>query len=1371
MTAKAFEQELLDQHIAGLSPAKRALLELKLRKHAANSPTRTSIPKRRHHSPAPLSFAQQRLWFLSQLEPDSPAYNMHVVRRLNGPLNVKAMDQALAEIVRRHESLRTRFEDVGGVPQQVIDEPGELELNLIDLSGRDEKERTAAARQIASEDAQRPFVLAQEWGMRAQLLRLGPTDHVLILTMHHIVSDGWSLGVLFEELQRLYEAYNRGEHQSPLPNLPLQYADFSVWQREWFETAQPELQLSYWKEQLASVTPMELPIAKPRPAAPSFRGEKQSLRLPAELSSRLHALANAEGATLFMVMFAAFQALLSRYTGQTDLCVGTPVANRNRAELEQLIGVFVNTLVLRTDLTGDPSFAELLQRVREVALAGYAHQDLPFEKLVEELQPERTLSRNPLFDTIFAMQNAPRSETKLNGLGWEPWGEGSKTTRVDLEVHVSEVGPQLVCTFVYATDLFEAESIDRLMGHYKQLLEAISTDPERRLSELPLLTSAERTQLSTWNETTTAYPKRCIQELFETQAEQQGSSLAVRCGEEQLSYAELNERANQLAHHLRARGVGPETLVGICLERSLEMVVGLLGIVKAGGAYLPLDANYPAERLAYMLHDAQPLLLLTHTKFLPQFSHVDLKVICLDVAADLLAREPSHNPSCETALENLAYVMYTSGSTGYPKGVSVMQRNVVRLVKENNYASLNANEVFLQFAPLTFDASTLEVWGPLLNGAQLVVFPPYAPTLEELGRTIEENNVSTLWLTAGLFHQLVDERPQSLTTVRQLLAGGDVLSVPHVEKALRFMNGNRLINGYGPTENTTFTCCHLIKSSGNRSIPIGRPLANTQVYVLDANYQPVPVGVPGELYVGGDGLARGYLNRPDQTAERFVPNVFSATPGARLYRTGDVGRYLPDGELEFIHRVDQQVKIRGFRIEPGEIENVLGQHPDVAECAVTALADHAGEKFLAAYVVVPEDRNLDVSDLRSYLRAKLPEYMMPAAFVFIDALPLTDNGKVDRSALPALDRPTLKSEEYVGPRTATERALTEIWTRALHLERVGVFDNFFELGGNSLTATRVMSRVCSMLNVELPLRALFESPTIADFAQVVEKTAEGESFVWPTVMKIQPLGTRRPIFFVAAPDINALGYIRLADHLGDDQPLYGLQSQKYLKTTTDEHGRPLLEFSQAVVEELAREYVKAMRGVQPHGPYALGGMCRGSHIAFEMATQLKAEGESVSLLAILDTWVMENTYSYLFYFDYYFQRSKWFLKLSARRKFDFVRDKLSRSIENVAARLRLREGHAATLPPVTAVYWPDSSFVPRIYDGRITVFRVANQPATRIRSHTLGWDSRSTDGVDVEIVPGGHQTLLREPHVKVLASRLTAILADIEARTSNHGSN
>ena len=1365
MSRKISQKELLHEHIAGLSPAKRALLELKLKQRAPNSTSHVSLPRRSQHSPAPLSFAQERLWFLTELDPNSPAYNISLVRRLSGALDVAALQRALSEIVRRHESLRTRFEDLGGVPQQVIDEAQDLSLKLVDLSGKEATERIAEAQRLAREEGQRPFALSRESGFRAQLLRLSDTEHILLLTMHHIVSDGWSLGVLFGELQTLYEAYTRNE-ASPLPELQIQYADFAVWQREWLEAAELQKQLSYWKEQLAGVVPVELPLDNPRPALTSFRGEKQSLRLSPELSRDLQALARAEGATLFMVMLATFQVLLSRYSGQTDICVGTPIANRNRAELEDLIGSFVNTLLLRTDLSGDPGFSELLRRVREVALAGYAHQDLPFEKLVDELHPERSLSRNPLFDVIFAVQNAPQVEARMGNMRLEPWGEGTKTTRMDLEVHVSEGAQGLVCTFVYATDLFEAETIARLISHYEQLLKAVVTDRHQRLSELPLLTSAERAQLLThWNETRSLYPEQSISELFEAQAEQHATAIAVECGDEKLTYAELNEQANQLAHHLREFGVGPEQLVAISIERSLDMLVGLLGIIKAGAAYLPLDPNYPAERLSYMLNDAQPTLLLTHTKLLSQLPQTDVQTVCLDADRDLIARRSTDNLRSETTLENLVYVMYTSGSTGYPKGVAVTQRNVVRLVKENNYAALDANEVFLQFAPLAFDASTLEVWGPLLNGARLIVFPPYTPTLEELGCTIEKNKISTLWLTAGLFHQLVDERPESLTGVRQLLAGGDVLSVPHVEKALRFMNGNRLINGYGPTENTTFTCCHLIKSGDSRSIPIGRPLANTQIYVLDRNYQPVPVGIPGELYVGGDGLARGYLNRPAQTAEKFIPNVFSSEPGTRLYSTGDLVRYLPNGELEFIRRVDQQVKIRGFRIEPAEIEHILEQHPGVADCVVTATPDAAGEKFLAAYVVAAAGLKPELSELRSFLHEKLPEYMMPDAFVFLEALPLTPNGKVDLQALPAPDKASLpKIGRFVEPRTATEKTLSYIWARTLDLERVGIFDNFFELGGNSLKATRVMSRVRSVLNVNLPLRALFESPTIAEFAQVVKKaqSSSSDSYVWPTVMKIQPLGTQRPLFFVAAPNVNALGYMALAHHLGEDRPLYGLQSQKYVNTKTDEYGRPLLEFSQAVVEELASEYVKAMREVQPHGPYMLGGMCRGAHIAFEMALQLKAQGETVSLLAILDTWVMGNAYSYWFYVDYYLHRVPWFFKLDTSEKRRFLKKKTDALLHKIAVRLKLRKDPNADLPRWDAVYWPGRSFVPKIYDGPITVFRVPKQSAIFIRSKTLAWDRHSNRDVQVEIVPGTHETILREPSVKILAARLTEIIAATE---------
>ena len=1066
------------------------------------------IPAASRAGELPLSFPQERVWFIEQLFPQNLAYNFQSTLRLKGALDVDMLERSLTEIVRRHEIYRTTFPSVDGHPVQVIHDSFSVSLPVIDVTSLPESEREAEAKRQIDREIRQPFSLTQLPLIRWVLIRIDAEDHILVHIEHHLVHDGWSFNVFLNELIKLYTAFASG--QAPqLPELPIQFADFAQWQRRWLSGEVAEKQLRYWRNKLQGSPPvLELPADRPRPAVQSFRGTSFRIELPLELCESLRAASRQHSVTLFMMLFGIFQILLERYTNQQEFVVGSGIANRRWPETETMIGMLVNTVALRADTSGDPAISELLHRVRETTIEAYANQDLPFELVVDSLQGQRDLSRNPLFQVMFNFHDASLVELKLPGLSLdlvEVVSNGS--AKFDLNVIVIPRSEQQVGSgsrraaegitviWEYNTDLFDASTIRKMADCYQLLLEQVAGNSERRISSLHLTSEAERAQLLHWNETGTAYPEKSIAELFEEQAEQQGTAVAVVCDGEELSYAELNRRANQLAHYLRAQGVGPETLVGICLERSLELAVGLLGILKAGGAYLPLDANYPAERLAYMLADARPSLLLTQSKFLSQLPRTDVKVICLNAYRELIEDESSDNPGGETALENLAYVMYTSGSTGYPKGVAVTQRNVVRLVKENNYASLTKREVFLQFAPLTFDASTLELWGALLNGARLVIFPPYAPTLEELGRTITEQKVSTLWLTAGLFHQLVDERPESLSGVRQLLAGGDVLSVLHVEKALQFMNGKRLINGYGPTENTTFTCCHQIKRSDTRSIPIGRPLANTQVYVLDRNYQPVPVGVVGELYVGGDGLARGYMRRPELTAEKFIPHLFSEKPGGRLYSTGDLVRYLPSGELEFIRRVDQQVKIRGFRLELGEIEAVLAQHRAVAECVVTATVDKAGEKFLAAYVVATGGEQLEAAELRSYLRAKLPEYMVPSSFVFLEALPLTANGKVNRQALPAAGHASAQEgERFVGPRTVTEKALSEIWARALHLEQVGVTENFFELGGNSLTATRVMSRVRARLNVELPLRALFESPTIAEFAQVIEKAEKSNNY-------------------------------------------------------------------------------------------------------------------------------------------------------------------------------------------------------------------------------------------------------------------------------------
>jgi amino acid adenylation domain-containing protein/non-ribosomal peptide synthase protein (TIGR01720 family) len=1040
-----------------------------------------------------LSFAQARLWFLEQLEPGSSAYNIPAAVRLTGSLDVAVLEQSLNEIVGRHEVLRTTFGMVSGEPRQVIAPVLALTLRWVDLRDLPEAQQKIQVERLATEEAQQPFDLAKGPLLRATLLQLGEAEHVLLLTMHHIVSDGWSMGVLIRELAALYEAFSTGK-PSPLPELPIQYADFAHWQRQWLQGEVLAAQLSYWQQQLTGAPALlELPTDRPRPGVQTFRGATQFLALPEPLSQKLKTLSQRSGVTLFMTLLAAFQTLLYRYTGQEDICIGSPIANRNRSETEELIGFFVNTLVLRTDMSENPSFQELLARVREVTLGAYAHQDLPFEQLVEALQPERNLSHQPLFQVMFALQNAPMPALELPSLTLSSLEIESGTAKFDLTLSMEDTEQGLVGSLEYNTDLFDAASISRMLGHFQTLLEGIVDNPDLHLSDLPLLTQPERQQLLVeWNDTQVNYPKDvCIHQLFEAQVDRTPEAVAVVFEDQQLTYGELNSCANQVAHHLRFLGVSPDDLVGICVERSVKMIVGLLGILKAGGAYVPLDPAYPSERLAFMLEDTQVSVLLTQESVVKKLPSHQAQIVCLDSNRETLTQQSEENPKSEVRPDHKAYVMYTSGSTGRPKGVSVIHRGVVRLVKQTNYASFSAEEVFLQLAPISFDASTFEIWGSLLNGARLVIMPPHTPSLQELGQALKQYQVTTLWLTAGLFHLMVDEQIEDLKGVRQLLAGGDVLSVGHVKKVLQEIKGLTLINGYGPTENTTFTCCYPITEPSlvGISVPIGRPIANTQVYLLDEYLQPVPVGVPGELYIGGDGLARGYLNRPDLNSERFIPNPFSDKNDDRLYKTGDRVRYLSDGNIEFLGRLDNQVKIRGFRIEPGEIEAVLGQHPAVQETVVMVREDIPGNKRLVAYVVTKKSPAPSMQELPHFLKQQLPEYMVPSAFVLLDALPLTANGKVDRLALPAPDttRPELAGT-YVAPRNSVEELLAGIWTEILRLEKVGIHDNFFELGGDSILSIQIVARA-NQAGLRLTPKQLFGHQTIAELATVAGTTS------------------------------------------------------------------------------------------------------------------------------------------------------------------------------------------------------------------------------------------------------------------------------------------
>ncbi|RYZ39080.1 MAG: amino acid adenylation domain-containing protein, partial [Myxococcaceae bacterium] len=1031
----------------------------------------------------PLSFAQQRLWFLDQLQPGSAFYNVPASVKLTGPLEPRALEWSFEELVRRHEALRTTFRAEGGTPVQVIAPEPVLAFAVVSLEEVPEADRDAEAKRWAEEEALRPFDLRKGPLLRATLLRLREQEHVLVLVMHHIVSDEWSMGILVREVAALYEALVQGQ-RSPLPELPLQYGDYAVWQHTWLKGEVLETQLAYWKQQLEGAPrALELPTDRPRPALQTFHGGLLETMWPAELWAAVKALGQKEGVTPFMVLLAALQAVLSRYAGQDDVSVGAPIAGRTREETEGLIGFFVNTLVLRTKLSPGLRFRELLARVREVTLGAYAHQDVPFEKLVEELRPERDLSRTPFFQVTLTLQNTPASEFRLRELTLKGMDSEERTSKFDLSLLVEEAPHGFAVAVNYNSDLYEAGTMHRLVEHLRVLLADAVAQPEKRLWELPLMGQEEQQRLAReWSGTAVEYPRDAsLPVLFEAQVLKTPDAVAVEYGTQRLTYAQLNLRANQLAHHLKGMGVGPEVRVGLCVERSLELVVSVLGILKAGGVYVPLDASYPLERLGWMKREAGVALLVAQEKLADEVASGGELVVCVDTEWGAIARQPESNPSASVGGGNLAYVMFTSGSTGQPKGVGVPHRAVSRLVLGADFAHFGPEEVWLQLAPISFDASTLEVWGALLHGSKLVVYPAGTPSLEELGRKLEEAGITSLWLTAALFEQMQARQPQALAKVKQVLAGGDVLPVGRVKE--RLATGGMLINGYGPTENTTFSSTHRMQSEEEvgTTVSIGRPIRNTTAYVLDGAKQPVPVGVPGELYVGGEGLAVGYVGRPELTAERFVPHPFG--DGERLYRTGDMVRWLSNGTLEFVGRTDTQVKVRGYRIELGEVETALAQSAGVREAVVVTRDDGAEGKRLVAYVTAEGGAELEAGALRSHMKQRLPEYMVPSAYVVLPALPLTPNGKVDRRALPAPDAEGTAPDRFIPPRTLTEQKLAAVFAGVLKVERVGLDGDFFELGGHSLLATQLVSRVREVFQVELPLRDIFEASTVEKLAQ------------------------------------------------------------------------------------------------------------------------------------------------------------------------------------------------------------------------------------------------------------------------------------------------
>ena len=1053
--------------VAGLSAQEKRELLKQLLQEKAN----------KAKAVAPLSYGQRALWFLYQLAPDSAAYNVTFAVRVRSPLDIPAMRRAFQALIARHAALRTTYAVQSGEPVQEVHGFQEAAFEEVNAAGWDEKtlvEQTAAS-------YQRPFDLERGPVTRLTLFTRSAADHVLQMVVHHIAVDGWSLGILIDELQALYVAETTGVLVLPPPTV--QYVDFVNWQRELLAGSEGERLRSYWLQKLSGELPtLNLPTDKPRPPLQTYQGATCDFNLSGKLTQQLRALAKAEHTTLYTVLLAAFQTLLHRYTGQDDILVGSPMVGRSRAEFQKAVGYFVSPVVLRANLAGNPTFKVFLAQMRQTVLEALSHQDYPFPLLVEQLRARRDPSRSPVFEAMFNLQKIERlgstadllrpggtgAPVTVGGLVVEPFVTRQEEGQFDLVLDALETDHSLLGVIKYNTDLFEAATIARLGGHFQTLLEGIAANPDQPLSDLPLLTEAERHQLlAAWNDTAADYPgDKCLHQLFESQVERTPDSVAVVFEDRSLTYRELSERATQLAGHLSGLGVKPGVLVGICVERSLDMMVGLLGILKAGGAYVPLDPAYPKERLAFMLADSGASALVTQQALLETFADHQAQVVCLDSDWPAIAQSPITNNKLLITPDNLAYVIYTSGSTGKPKGVQIQHRAVVNFLHSmRRQPGLTPEDVLLAVTTLSFDIAGLELFLPLITGARVVIASREAASDGvQLLETLTSSGATVMQATPVTWRLLLEAGWQAGSQLKAL-CGGEILPRDLAQKLLE--QGVELWNMYGPTETTIWSTLYRVKEATG-SIPVGRPIANTTLYLLDQNRQPVPVGVPGELYIGGDGLALGYLNRAELTAERFAPHPFSDKPGERLYRTGDLARYLPDGNIEILGRIDHQVKVRGFRIELGEIEAALAGHPAIKENVVVVREDTPGDKRLVAYVVAASEQKPAARELRRYLREQLPDYMAPSAFVTLTALPLTPNGKVDRKALPAPERErTATSTGATQVLTPTEALVVKVWQEALKVDQVSVYDNFFDLGGHSLLSVEVMTRLEKETGVKL----------------------------------------------------------------------------------------------------------------------------------------------------------------------------------------------------------------------------------------------------------------------------------------------------------------
>ncbi|WP_299411528.1 amino acid adenylation domain-containing protein [Acaryochloris sp. IP29b_bin.148] len=1405
----------LSESKASLSTAEKRALLAKLLRDKVNQENQTY----------PLSYNQKSLWYLYQSDTSSAAYNLAFSARICSDVDTFALERAFQCLIDRHAILRTTYATENGEAIQIVHKKQQVSFEKIDSSSWTFDQLN----QQVIESYRQPFDLKNGPVIRVNLFSSSAQDHILLVTIHHIAYDGWSHWLILNELKAFYLA-EVNNTPSTLPELSQQYSDYAGWQSNMLSGPEGEELWQYWQQQLAGNLPiLNLPTDYPRPTLLTYEGSSHLFKINKELTSKLKELAQSEGVTLYTLLVAAFQVLLYRYTGQEDILIGTPTLGRNQIEFSKTVGDFVNPIVIRGFLGNNPRFTDFLANVRTNVLNSLDHQDCPFPFLVERLRPDRDLSSSPIFQVLFnylkpqnigevtslLIPNDKITQIEWAGLKLESFHIEQQVGQFDLDLEIFETEDELISVFNYKTDLFVHSTITRLSENFQTLLTGIIADPCENIANLSLLPQQQKDKLLVeWNQTQTADAQQeCYHQLFERQALQTPDAIAVIHRDRQLTYQELNSRANQLAHYLRHRGIDTDQIVGICVERSLEMAIGFLGIFKAGGAYLPLDPKYPSERLAFMIEDSQAPIILTQKHLLETLPSHNAQVICLDEDWPLISEQSISPLSHTVSSENLAYIIYTSGSTGKPKGVMIPHKGLVNhnLAMAKQFG-LTENDRVLQFASISFDIAVEELFPTWLRGATIILRPEeILSSIPEFLKFVLQEQITILNFPTAFWHELVNGMQQLQLdlpqTVRLVVVGGEKASRAIYQTWVKRVGDRcRWLNTYGPTETSVTATAYepgieLESDSRMTEIPIGRPIDNVQIYVLDQQLQPVPIGVPGELHIGGAGVARGYLNRPALSDEKFIPHPFSHDSEAKLYKTGDLVYYRPDGNIMFLGRGDDQIKIRGFRIELGEIESALEQHPDIREAVILAHEDQPGDKRLVAYLAA-DPKQLSTKDIRRYLKERLPIYMVPSAFVMLEVLPLTPNGKVDRRSLPAPDFSRVEQEEtFVAPRSETEQQLAKIWCNVLRIKEIGIHDNFFDLGGNSLLAVSLFQEIEQKLSVSLPLSSLLQNPTIEQLAHTI--CQDEDSTIWSSLVPIHTNGTKPPLFCIHGGGFNVLIYHDLAKHLGSDYPVYGIQAQG-LDGSTVLHGS---------YEEMAADYIRHLQTVQPEGPYFLSGVSSGGVIALEMAQQLHAQGHKVALVAMFDTSGPDNEGKVLDPIPRFFSVLKYVLNYTLPRFINkrmqvgptaLVRDAIqefqkllkkksseqaseevvnlpfeediSNSIKVLPREMNklegwvhhfhlwvLRRSQLAYAAPEVEVLGRGGSFSEvaeklkashykawidyecKPYPGTITIFKAHEQLPGFYVDPQMGWGSIAQDGVEIYSVPGYHADLVKSP--------------------------